>query len=77
MKRILSSLSILTLGLAMSAFAYGKTPSTTCCQDQSACCDKSASCCDQAKCCEEASCCQKSPKPACCDGAMPAAAQKR
>jgi hypothetical protein len=67
MKRTLSTLSILTLGLAMSAFAYSQTPTATCCQGQAACCDQST-CCDHAKCCGKATCCQKTPKPACCDG---------
>ena len=67
MKRTLSTLSILTLGLVMSAFAYGQTPTAACCQGQATCCDKST-CCDHAKCCGEAACCKKAPKPTCCDG---------
>lgn len=76
MKRTLSALSILTLGLAMSAFAFSQAPTTTCCDGQSACCDKAATCCDQSKCCDEAACCKHSPKPACCDGHATAPATK-
>jgi hypothetical protein len=80
MKRTLSTLSILTLGLVMSAFAYGQTPTAACCQGKAACCEKGANCCDQGKCCDKAACCKQTPRPACCDGkdskANPALAPK-
>ena len=79
MKLKLFALSILSLGLTMTAFA--SMQASTCCQDKAACCDKAAACCDQSKCCDKgASCCKKSPKPTCCDGkdasTSPAAATK-
>jgi hypothetical protein len=72
MKRKLFALSILSLGLTMSAFAYNQASTATCCQEKAACCDK-ATCCDHAKCCDKGACCQKTPKPACCDGNKPTA----
>jgi hypothetical protein len=69
MKRILSTLSLLSLALVMSAFASSQTPAAACCQGKAACCDQTQ-CCDHGKCCKEgAACCPKTPKPACCDGA--------
>jgi hypothetical protein len=67
MKRTLCTLSILTLGLAMSAFGYSQTPRAACCQDHAVCCDQST-CCDHAKCCDQGACCKKSAKPVCGDG---------
>ena len=68
MKRTLSTLSILALGLVMSAVAYGQTPKASCCQEGAACCQQGASCCDHhAACCDGGSCCQQGLKAACCD----------
>ncbi len=69
MKRILSTLSLLSLALAMSAFASSQSPAGTCCHGKAACCEK-AQCCDHGKCCKQgAGCCPQTTKPACCDGA--------
>ena len=73
MKRTLSTLSILTLGLVMSTFAYGQAPTAACCQEQAACCQQGASCCNHAACCDGGSCCQKALKAPCCDGNATAA----
>jgi hypothetical protein len=67
MKRILSTLSVLSLAFAMTAFGQSPIPAASCCQGTAACCDGS-SCCDEGKCCEGAACCHKNLKPACCDG---------
>ena len=69
MKRILSTLSLLSLALAMTAFASSQTPTTACCQGNAACCEKHQ-CCDHGKCCKKgAGCCPQTAKPAFCDGA--------
>jgi hypothetical protein len=70
MKRILSTLSLLSLAFAMTAFGQSPIPSASCCQGTAACCDGS-NCCDQEKSCEGAAC----PQPACCDGDNSAAAR--
>jgi len=74
MKRILSTLSVFSLVLAVSAFGYSQTPTGSCCHHGAACCEgQKAECCQKAakaSCCdmaEKAECCKK--QAACCDKA--------
>lgn len=67
MKRKLLAMSVLSLGLTLTAFAYNQASVPTCCQQKAACCNKTT-CCDKAKCCGQASCCDKTSKLACCEG---------
>jgi hypothetical protein len=51
MKRILTSVSLVSLALVMAAIGYSQIPRNNCCQKHAACCEHSpkAACCDKAK----------------------------
>jgi hypothetical protein len=78
MKRILSSLSVATIVLAMTAFGYAQTPTAKCCQEKAACCEKAECCQQDSACCHKLSaCCHKATTAICCDGADAAKAPKK